>query len=104
METTFKYKNTIISTPNLEKKLKRMRITLNDIEIVDASIKKEEPLEESDLEKVEITDGTYYYVSFLPKGYRPSIKELVKKDMWNPDTKTGIKEFTEEYINKLYYV
>ena len=42
--TTFKYNGKIISTPNLEKKLKRMKITLDDIEIIDKPIKKEEPI------------------------------------------------------------
>lgn len=81
-----------------------MKITLSDIEIIDTPGKKQFIEEVSDLEKVMITDGTYYYASLLPKNHRPSIKELTKKDMWNPVTKTGIKEFTEEYINKLYYV
>lgn len=43
METTFKYKNKIITTPNLEKKLKRMKISIDDIEIIDTpKIEKEE--------------------------------------------------------------
>ena len=42
MEVTFKYKEKIISTPNLAKKLKRMKITEDDIEIIDKPIKKEE--------------------------------------------------------------
>ena len=41
MEVTFKYKNTIITTPNLEKKLKRMKLSIDDIEIIDNPIKKE---------------------------------------------------------------
>ena len=42
METTFKYKGKIITTPNLEKKLKRMKISIDDIEIIDTPIKKKE--------------------------------------------------------------
>ena len=34
----FKYNNKIYETPNLEKKLKRMRLTLDDIEILNESI------------------------------------------------------------------
>lgn len=45
---TFKYKDTIISTPNLEKKLKRMKLSLNDIEIIDTPINKKE---EEDIEE-----------------------------------------------------
>ena len=39
METTFKYQDKIITTPNLEKKLKRMKLTLEDIEIIPTQIK-----------------------------------------------------------------
>lgn len=42
MEITFKYQNKIITTPNLQKKLKRMKITETDIEIIEEPIKKEE--------------------------------------------------------------
>ena len=35
METTFKYQGKIITTPNLEKKLKRMNISMDDIEIIE---------------------------------------------------------------------
>ena len=39
---TFKYNGKLITTPNLEKKLKRMHLTLADIEIVpDVEVKKE---------------------------------------------------------------
>lgn len=109
MNTTiyFKYKNKYLSTPNLEKKLKRMGITKDDIEIIEPPLKKKEETieEESDLEKVTIKSSldNMSYISFLPKGYRPPIKELVKKHMWNPITKTGIKEFTEDYIKTLCY-
>ena len=41
MDITFKYQNKIIITPNLEKKLKRMKISINDIEIIESPIKKE---------------------------------------------------------------
>lgn len=40
--TTFKYNNKIITTPNLEKKLKRMRLSIEDIEIIETPLKKEE--------------------------------------------------------------
>lgn len=39
MNITFKYQNQIITTPNLEKKLKKMKITLADIEIIPESDK-----------------------------------------------------------------
>lgn len=42
MEITFKYNGIIISTPNLDKKLKRMKITINDIEIINSLKNKQE--------------------------------------------------------------
>ena len=42
METTFIYNGKTITTPNLQKKLKRMKITLDDIEIIDNPKPKEE--------------------------------------------------------------
>lgn len=106
---TFKYKDTIISTPNLEKKLKRMKLSLNDIEIIDTPIsKKEEPIEEpNDRKKIIIQSSLdkMQYISFVPLDFSfPPIEEFIKKDLWNPITKTGIKEFIPEYIKTLYYV
>lgn len=106
---TFKYKDKIISTPNLEKKLKRMKLSLNDIEIIDTPIsKKEEPIEEpSNLKKIIIQSSLdkMQYISFVPLDFSfPPIEEFIKKDLWNPITKTGIKEFVPEYIKTLYYV
>ena len=41
MEITFEYKGKIITTPNLEKKLKRMKLSLEDIKIIPTPLKKE---------------------------------------------------------------
>ena len=107
---TFKYKDTIISTPNLEKKLKRMKLSLNDIEIIDTPTnKKEESIEEepNDRKKIIIQSSLdkMQYISFVPLDFNfPPIEEFIKKDLWNPITKTGIKEFIPEYIKTLYYV
>ena len=107
---TFKYKDTIISTPNLEKKLKRMKLSLNDIEIIDTPINKkdEDDIEEpSNLKKIIIQSSLdkMQYISFVPLDFSfPPIEEFIKKDLWNPITKTGIKEFIPEYIKTLYYV
>ncbi len=54
MNTVFKYNGTIISTPNLDKKLKRMKITINDIEIIDFPKNKQE-------EVIEYEDKILYY-------------------------------------------
>ena len=107
---TFKYKDTIISTPNLEKKLKRMKLSLNDIEIIDTPInkKEEEDIEEpSNLKKIIIQSflDKMQYISFAPIDFNyPPIEEFIKKDLWNPITKTGIKDFIPEYVKTLYYV
>ena len=79
METTFKYKDRIITTPDLEKKLKRMKLQLSDIEIIDTPIKKEEDsgLDEwyKDKEQViircKLDDIRRVY--YVPKGTRPPI-------------------------------
>lgn len=47
MEIKFKYNGKIISTPNLEKKLKRMKISIDDIEIIKDDVKKEVVKEEN---------------------------------------------------------
>ena len=39
MDITFKYNGKIITTPNLEKKLKKMKIQLSDIEIIETKEK-----------------------------------------------------------------
>ena len=107
METTFKYQGKIITAPNLEKKLKRMNLTLEDIEII-PTVKKEIKIEEPEDDRIKLiiksTQDSYSRVSFIPKDKPiPSIKELLKPYMWNPITKTGIKELTEDYLNTLYY-
>ena len=107
MEITFKYKGKIITTPNLEKKLKRMKISMEDIEIIEnTKIEKIEiEQEEEDKEQVIVrsTLDNIRRVCYVKKGNRPSIEELFKNNMWNPITKTGIKEYTPEFIKTMYY-
>ena len=111
-EVLFKYNGKIISTPNLEKKLKRMKISLDDIEIIDNPIKKEKSpnneLEDymKDVIKVTVRSNIddIRRVCFIKKDKsRPTMRELFKNHIWNPTTKTGIKELTEEYLMTLYY-
>lgn len=108
MEVTFKYQNKIISTPNLEKKLKRMKISIDDIEIIDKPIvikKEENELDDfyKDKEKVVIrsTQDDIRRICFVPKGTRPSIKDILKNQIWNPETRTGI--YPELFIETMYY-
>ena len=107
---TFKYNGKIISTPNLEKKLKRMKISINDIEIIDDIIpikKVEEGLDDlyKDKEKliVRSTKDDIRRVVYVQKGTRPPFKKLFEKHKWNPETKTGIKDMTDGYFMTMYY-
>jgi hypothetical protein len=111
MDITFKYNNKIITTPNLEKKLKRMKISIDDIEIIDTPIKKKEVdsgLEDYMLNKRQVivrsTEDNIRRVCYIDKDKGlPPISELFKDVMWNPETKTGIKELTREYLMTMYY-
>lgn len=99
---TFKYKNQIISTPNLEKKLKRMKLTLNDIEIIPDEIK-EEPIEEEwhrPLIQLKSSIDNAIYSIYSEEEKSPY--ELMKNMIWNPITKTGVRKITEDYIKSLY--
>ena len=110
MEITFKYNGKIISTPNLEKKLKRMKISIDDIEIIQA---KNEPkkvdnsLEDFMLDKERLivcsTKDDIKRVVYVKKGTRPPFKKLFEKQKWNPISKTGIKGFDDEYFMTMYY-
>ena len=86
MEATFKYNGKIITTPNLEKKLKKMKLQLSDIEIIetpsqnksnntgieDYMIDKEQVVVLSNLDNIR-------RICYVPKGTRPPIKELLGK-------------------------
>lgn len=102
----FKYNNQIIETPNLEKKLKRMGLTLNDIEIIPEKQKIDEIKEKVNIQKL------YYFkhpsedtlhLSFYPT--LDKMKEYFKENpkfYWDEETKTGLgKKWTWKYINAL---
>lgn len=104
----FIYNGRIYNPSNLEKKLKKMGITINDIEIIPEEKKKEESgIEDYMLDKerviVRSTKDEIRRVCYIQKGTRPPFKKLFEKVMWNPQTKTGIKEMTEDYIKTMYY-
>lgn len=110
MEITFKYNGKIITTPNLEKKLKRMKISKEDIEIID-DIPKEEVIEEveeveeeSDKEMVIVRstrNKNVQHVCYVKKGTRPPFEELFKNHIWNPPY--GVRDITYDYLKTLYY-
>lgn len=106
---TFKYQGKIITTPNLEKKLKRMKISINDIEIIEEPLVQKKQEDEDELMKdkrmviVRSNIDDIRRVCYIPMDYRPTMRELFKNHIWNPKTKTGIREITEEYLMTLYY-
>ena len=104
METTFKYNGKVITTPNLEKKLKRMKISIDDIEIIEIPIKEkksDEGIEDYMLDKEQVivrsTLDDIRRVCYVTKGTRPPISDILEKQKWNG--KTGIKSFTNEYFS-----
>lgn len=109
MDITFKYKGKVITTPNLEKKLKRMKISIDDIEIIDTPIKKKEVdsgLEDYMLNKKQVivrsTQDNIRRICYVDKDKSlPTMSKLFKNQMWNG--KTGIKELTREYLMTMYY-
>jgi len=105
MTITFKYNGKQYTTNNLEKKLNKLGITKNDIELLGSQYRIVE-MEETDKRQVIIrsTEDDIRRICFISKDKsRPTIRELFKSHMWDPITKTGVKEFTEEYLMTLYY-
>lgn len=105
---TFKYQGKIITTPNLDKKLKRMKLSINDIEIIDTPIvkkKEESGIEDYMLDKEQVIVKSkldnLQRVCYVLKGTRPPIEELFKNQIWNGQT--GIKGLTKEFIKTMYY-
>lgn len=83
MEIYFKYKNKIISTTNLEKKLKRLKIDINDIEIITPE-KSQEIIEEK------ISYNYYYFYNkntgeTITSIYNnlDNLKESINIEEWN---------------------
>ena len=108
MEVTFKYQGKIITTPNLEKKLKRMKLSINDIEIVNDNVvikKDENGVEDYMLNKEQViirsTLDDIKRVCYVDKGTRPPIDELLNKLIWDPVTKTGL--YPKLFIDTMYY-
>lgn len=101
----FKYNNKIYETPNLEKKLKRMNLTLDDIEIIPDIVK------QIDVKEYGIPGKTIRYflhpdghktLCYIPIGENPTALAWFRNVMWNG--KTGIKWCTPEYLKTLTLV
>ena len=104
----FMYNGRIYNPVNVEKKLKKLGITMNDIEIIPEDKKQDNELDDfyKDKEKVIVrsTEDDIRRICYINKDKsRPTMRELFKNHIWNPNTKTGVKEITEDYLMTLYY-
>lgn len=94
----FKYNGKIYNPVNVEKKLKKMGITMKDIEILQDEKKKEEnSLEDYMLDKEQVIIRSKLdnirRICYVPKGTRPDIKTLL-----------GIQNIYNDYeLNNMYY-
>lgn len=101
----FKYNGRIYNPSNVEKKLKKLGITINDVEIIEDSEKQQE----FKWELEGIKEWRYYkhpdydtiHCCLIDIGTNPSKEELFKRLLWNEDTRTGVRKITKEYIDKL---
>lgn len=99
MDITFKYNNKIITTPNLEKKLKRMKISIDDIEIIE---NKEKPsndgIEDYMLNKEQVivrsTKDNIRRICYVLKGTRPPISTLFEKQR---------SIYDDDFLKTMYY-
>ena len=97
MDTIFKYNGKIITTPNLEKKLKKMKISINDIEIIE---NKEKPsndgIEDYMLDKEQVivrsSKDNIRRICYVTKGTRPPISELLQRSVYD-----------DEFLMTMYY-
>ncbi len=96
MEITFKYNGKVITTPNLEKKLKRMKISIEDIEIIDTLSEKKK--DEFKWEFEGLKEWKYYkhpnesiiHCCLINIGTNPSKEFLFRSS-----------NFNDEYLNDL---
>lgn len=99
MVITFEYNGKLITTPNLEKKLKRMKLSMEEIKIVSTPEIKEENLGVEDYMKdkeqviIKSTLDNIQRVCYVKKGTRPKINEFLGKQ--------GI--YSKEQLDNMYY-
>ena len=88
-----------------------MKISIDDVEIIDVPVKKKESptgVEDYMLNKRQVvvrsTEDDIRRICYIDKDKGlPTISELFKNVMWNPETKTGIKGMTREFLMTMYY-
>ena len=101
MEVTFKYNGKIISTPNLEKKLKRMKISINDIEIIETPVKEkssndgiEDYMKDKEQVVVRSTRDNIRRICYVTKGTRPPFKKLFESQR---------SVYDDDFLMTMYY-
>lgn len=101
MDITFKYNGKIITTPNLEKKLKKMKLQLSDIEIIETPIKEKpsnDGIEDYMLDKEQVvvrsTKDNIRRICYVKKGTRPPISTLFKKQK---------SIYDDKFLMSMYY-
>lgn len=100
----FKYNDRIYNPVNLEKKLKKLGITINDIEFIPDE-KPKEPEDDWKRPLIRLKSSLDNYVYSIYSEVKPeNPTELIKNLIWNTDNKTGVRGFTEEYAKTLSYV
>lgn len=101
----FKYNGRIYNPSNLEKKLQKMKLTLQDIEILPEEVKIEEPEDNWKRPLLRLKSSLDNYEYSIYSEVKPdNPTELIKNLIWNADNKTGVRGFTEEYAKTLSYV
>lgn len=106
MVTEFEYKGKRFFTENLDKKLKRLKTTIDNITIINVTDtklnqKKEEVIEYVDNKWVAIwnkLNNTIIQHLVDNLKIKPDIYKLFENSFWNDETKTGIRDITIENI------
>lgn len=101
-EISFTYNGKLYCPKNPDKKLRQLKITWADVQIINKEIKKEESKEYG----VEGKEVRYFLhpngmktMCYVPIGENPKALDYFKDVMWNGST--GIKWCTKDYLEKL---
>lgn len=103
----FVYDNKTYFTSKLEKKLKKMNISKDDIQIIREfeEIDNNKQLSiQKNMQTVDDSVKLYYFYNPDTKETWSSIyeyEEFIKQIKWDEQTKTGLKYINDGYINKL---
>ena len=104
----FEYNGKTFYADNFEKKLKRLKITKDNVKIISEDfefIKKDKHLETEYDEnlRVYVLDKSNNHTHIFPVNSvntKPDILKLFENFIWNNETKTGIRNITIDYINE----